>query len=469
VVVAGAKVLPASPPPILGSRLPGFLLRGPQLSAIPARQARNGHPAPTRHPMRSTLSLLVLLSVGSSDQLYAQLPPHEAASRARALFRAAGGALERGDSAAAFSAIDSAARTWPSQAAYPRAAARFAARLGRTAEALTYLHLLTSLGVSWDLTDPALARIAGDPAVRAAAEENRTATAPLERSRVLWSIGPDSLLVEGVAVDSVTGRYFVSSIREGKVLVREGEGRTRDFIRRGTGGLGTVLGMAIDHRRGLLWATSADADSVTDFAHFNGRSALFAFDLRTGDFRAKVELPPAPEGRQLGDVIVTPRGTIFASDSRAPAVYRIPAGSLPAVAEVAIANDPLMRNLQGMVVNADETRMYLADYTHGLFLVDLVGRSVRSLRPPHGATLLGIDGMADGGEGRLIVVQNGLAPVRVARIHLDRDGTAVTRIEVIDRPPLAPGEATLGVRVGRSFVYVGTVPAVLRSLDLPTR
>jgi hypothetical protein len=122
-----------------------------------------------------------------------------------------------------------------------------------------------------------------------------------------------------------------------------------------------------------------------------------------------------------------------------------------------------------MVVSADETRMYLADYTHGLFLVDLVARTVRNLPPPAGATLLGIDGMADGGAGRLIVVQNGFAPVRVAMVQLDRAGTAVAGLDVLDRPPLAPGEATLGVRVGGSFVYVGTSPAVLRTLDIPSR
>jgi hypothetical protein len=419
--------------------------------------------------MRTFLVVATICAVVGARPLAAQLPPHEAANGARALFRVAGTALERGDSAAAYTAIDSAARIWSSQAAYPRAAARFAARLGRTADAVRHLDMVTSLGMAWDIADPALARVASDPSVRAAADRNRAATATLERSRVLWNAGPDSLLIEGVAFDSVSGRYFVSSIRQAKVLVRERDGRVGDFIPKGTGGLGTVLGMAVDHRRGLLWATSADADSVTDFAHFNGRSALFAFDLRTGAFRAKVELPAAPEGHQLGDVIVTPRGTIYTSDSRAPAVYRIPAGPIPAVAEVAIANDPLMRNLQGMVVNADETRMYLADYTHGLFLVDLVARTVRALPPPTGTTLLGIDGMADAGEGRLIVVQNGFAPVRVAIVRLDRTGTAVSGFEVVDRPPLAPGEATLGVRVGRSFVYVGTVPAVLRSLDLPTR
>ncbi len=419
--------------------------------------------------MRSPLPVVLLLALAVAHPIVGQLPPNEAADGARALFRAAGSALERGDSNAAYLAIDSAARIWSSQAAYPRAAARFAARLGRTADAARHLDVVTALGMAWDVSDPALARIAGDPLVRAAADRNRAATAIVERSRVLWNVGPDSLLIEGVAVDSVSGRTFVSSIRQAKVLVRERDGAVRDFIPKGTSGLGTVLGMAVDHRRGLLWTTSADVDSVTDFAHFNGRSALFAFDLRTGAFRAKVELPAAPEGHQLGDVIVTSRGTVFTSDSRAPAVYRVPAGPIPAVAEVAVANDPMMRNLQGMVVSADESRMYLADYSHGLLLVDLAARTAQNLPPPPGATFLGIDGMADGGNGRLIVVQNGLAPVRIARIDLDRDGTAVTRIEIIDRPPLAPGEATLGVRVGRSFVYVGTVPAVLRILDLPTQ
>jgi hypothetical protein len=163
-------------------------------------------------------------------------------------------------------------------------------------------------------------------------------------------------------------------------------------------------------------------------------------------------------------VIVTPRGTVFASDSRSPAVYRIPAGALPTIAEVAAAGSPAFRNLQGMVLTPDERTLYLADYSHGLLRVDLRTGAVTGLPAPAGQTLLGIDGMVSGGPGRLLAVQNGISPVRVIAIHLDRAGVAVARIEVLDRPELTPGEATLAVRNGPEMAYVATRPGAIRTL-----
>jgi hypothetical protein len=117
-----------------------------------------------------------------------------------------------------------------------------------------------------------------------------------------------------------------------------------------------------------------------------------------------------------------------------------------------------------MVVTPDERILYLADYSHGIFRVDLRTGMVAALPAPMGQTLLGIDGMASGGAGRLFAVQNGIAPVRVIAIHLDRAGTGVVRIEVLDRPDLTPGEATLAIRNGPEMAYVATRPGGIRTL-----
>lgn len=388
------------------------------------------------------------------------------ATAGRALWRDAGEALRQGDSLTALARLDSAWHAWPFQSAYPRGFARLAGRLGLPDRALPALDALTAMGAAWDGADPAFARLATDPRYLAAAERNRAATAPLERSTVRWEVGVDSLLPEGVAYDSATGRLFISSLRWKKVLVRERDGRVHDFVAPGAGGVGCVLGMAIDRRRGLLWVASSDAGPITDYPEYNGTSALFAFDLRTGEFRYKVELPSAEGGHQLGDVVVTPKGTIFATDSRAPMIFTIPAGPVPRVAAVAASNAPLFRNLQGMVPNDDESALYVADYSQGLLRVDLRSREALPLLPPAGATLLGIDGMVAGGPGRLVAVQNGISPVRVVAIRLDRRGRGVAGVEVLDRPPLDPGEATLAFRSGSEVLYVATSPVRIRSLPL---
>lgn len=416
-------------------------------------------------PLRRACLLLVLLF---APPLQAQTDPAAiaaASNAARTFWRAAGTRLEQGDSLGAFVLLDSATIAWPAQAAYQRATARFAARLGRADRAFAGLEALTTMGAVWSSDDPALAAIRNDPRFAPAVTKNRDATAPLERSRVAWAISDSALLLEGLAVDSANDRWFASSVRGGRILVHERDGRTREFITPGDHGAGAILGMAVDQRRGLLWATSADTVAGgEDYPEFTGVSALYAFDLATGAFRAKVELPPAEGGHQLGDVIVTPGGTVFTSDSRSPALYRIPAGAIPTIAEVAASGSPAFRNLQGMVVTPDERVMHLADYSHGLLRVDLRTGEVAGVPAPAGQTLLGIDGMASGGAGRLLAVQNGIAPVRVIAIHLDRAGVAVARIEVLDRPDLTPGEATLAIRNGPEMAYVATRPGGIRTL-----
>lgn len=416
-------------------------------------------------PLRRSFWLLPLLI---APALQAQRDPvtlERAATSARSLWRGASEALRSGDSLLAFARLDSATEAWPAQPAYQRAVARFAARLGRPDRAFAALEALTTLGAAWSAEDPALTAIRSDQRFGPAAARNRAATGPLERSRVLWAIGDSTLLLEGLAADSATGRWFTSSVRGGRVLVRERDGRTHDFITPGDHGAGAILGMAVDHRRQLLWVTSADTvPGGEEYPEFSGRSALYAFDLATGAFRAQVELPPADGGHQLGDVIITPRGTIFTSDSRSPVVYRIPAGPIPAMAEVAAKGSPAFRNLQGMVVTPDERTLYLADYSHGLLRVDLRTGEVVGLPAPAGQTLLGIDGMVGAGTGRLVAVQNGVVPVRVIAIQLDGTGSAVTGIDVLDRPDLTPGEATLAARNGPEMAYVATRPGSIRTL-----
>lgn len=418
-------------------------------------------------PLRRSLGLLILLV---APALHAQHDPVEIEARAtgaRAFWRGAGEALQAGDSLLAIARIDSAARLWPAQPAYHRAVARFAARLGRGDRAFAALEALTTLGAAWSAEDPALAAIRDDPRFGPAAARNREATRAITRSVVGWSLPDTALLLEGLAIDSATGRWFASSVRGGRVYVRERDGTSHEFITAGDHGAGAILGMAVDHRRRLLWVTSADTvPGGEDYPAFNGVSALYAFDLTTGAFRAKVELPPAAAGHQLGDVIITPRGTLFSSDSRSPVVYRVPAGPIPAVAEVAAQGSPAFRNLQGMVVSPDERTLYVADYSHGLLRIDLRSGEVLGVPAPPGQSLLGVDGLASGGPGRLLAVQNGISPVRVIAIHLDQGGTGVERIEVLDRPDLGPGEATLAARNGPDLVYVGTRPGALRALRI---
>jgi sugar lactone lactonase YvrE len=148
-------------------------------------------------------------------------------------------------------------------------------------------------------------------------------------------------------------------------------------------------------------------------------------------------------------VAVGPSGDVYVSDSNEPVLYRLRRGadSLERI------TSPLFRSLQGIAPAPDGRSLYVADYSHGIFRVDLAtGRSIRVHDAPR-STSLGCDGIV-WDRGGIIAIQNGVAPARVVRFALDATGSRFVSADVIDRNPAVADEPTIGTIVGRDFVYV---------------
>jgi hypothetical protein len=99
--------------------------------------------------------------------------------------------------------------------------------------------------------------------------------------------------------------------------------------------------------------------------------------------------------------------------------------------------------------------LYVADYSHGLLVIDMASRAVAPLGLPKNVTALGVDGLYLH-RGALIAVQNGISPARVIRFCLSADGRSVRKAELLDRNSALADEPTLGVIVGDSAFYVAT-------------
>lgn len=141
---------------------------------------------------------------------------------------------------------------------------------------------------------------------------------------------------------------------------------------------------------------------------------------------------------------------MYASDSRAPVVWRIRTGSDSLERFVA---SPLILSGQGLALTPDEQALFLADYSRGMLRIDLSSRTVRLLPCRDGVLALGVDGLYLVG-GRLIGVQNGIDPHRVVRLTLDAKGDSVIGSEVLERRHPRYAEPTLGVVVGRDLYYI---------------
>jgi sugar lactone lactonase YvrE len=182
----------------------------------------------------------------------------------------------------------------------------------------------------------------------------------------------------------------------------------------------------------------------------SGRSAILRYDLESGRQTGRYTVPADGPPHAIGDLIVGGKGEVYATDSRAPVLYRVPSrgDTLERLVE-----SPLFLSAQGLALAPDGRSLYVADYARGILRVDLRARSVSPVEAAEGVLALGIDGLYFHG-GSLIGIQNGVAPHRVARFTLSPAGDRLVRATVLERAHPRYDEPTLGVLVGGDVYYI---------------
>jgi sugar lactone lactonase YvrE len=407
-----------------------------------------------QHAIVVSIAIAALCAPPHAIAQLATAPQADSAAEARASYRRAVGAFRQRDLPTARQEMRHAAEMWPTQQAYLESAAALAAAARDTADVTRWLDRLADLGIgSWTQGDTAFAAFVGNRGFDDAVKKLVAATAPLTRSNVRLTL-PDTMMhPEGVTYDGRTGRWFVGSVRQRRVVVVGRDGKPRDFVKPAADGIAGVFGMAVDSVRRTLWIATTALPRIEGFtAADSGRVGVFGYDLDSGHLRRRAWAPrDSSTAHTFGDVAVAPSGDVYVSDSQAPSIFRLALGTDTLARFV---THPLFRSLQGMAFTPDGGTMFVADYSHGLLRVNVASRAVTALAVPATVTALGVDGLYLH-RGALIGVQNGIAPARVVRFCLDDGGNAVRNAEVLDRNPLAD-EPTLGVIVGDSAFYVAT-------------
>lgn len=399
-----------------------------------------------------TCGALVLLGLPASAQRA------DSAATARRLVAAAVRSLAAGDTAAAADSAALAARTWPRQGAYRLTAARLAALAGRPAAAVTHLRSYAAMGFAWRDDDPALASLATDPGYRAAVLASDSNRMALRASSIFRTIPAADLHPEGVAFDPATGRVFVSSVRQRKVIVVAPDGQVRDFVPAAMG-LDAVLGIAVDTAHGTLWLASGAVPEQRGAPRGTpGGTELVAVSLDDGSIRSRWLLPDTAGAHLLGDVILAPDGHAYVTDAVGRAIHRARPGAKGGTLERLPWSHPDWVSPQGLAFSADGRTAWLADWTTGLFVVELATGSVRPVagRPEH--YTLGVDGLYRVGPGRLVGLQNGITPARVVAFELNAAGDSVVATTVVDRHLPIATEPTLGALVPGGLLYVANAP-----------
>ena len=322
---------------------------------------------------------------------------------------------------------------------------------GDTAGALAALRHFAILGYTADLAaDSDFVRLHGSEAYDELSRRLERNADPVVASQVAFELPERELLTEGIAHDAREDVFYVGSVHQAKIFRVTSAGVVSEFVSSVAGGW-APLGLRVDRKRGALWVASAALPQTAGYAPADsGRSAILRYDLRSGRLTARHDAPRDGTPRLIGDLLVSSGGDVYASDSRAPVLYRLPAGgdSLERFVE-----SPLFLSAQGLALTPDERSLYVADYARGILRVDLRTRSVAPVEAADGVLALGIDGLYLH-EGRLVGIQNGVTPHRVARFTLSPAGDRLIRVEVLERAHPRYDEPTLGVLVGRELYYV---------------
>lgn len=325
------------------------------------------------------------------------------------------------------------------------------ALLGNKAEALLWLGRVAGMGMIYRAaqnTDfDSIKESAEFKAILKRFEENKL---PVNHSSTAFTIRENGLITEGIAYDPQSETFYISSVRKRKILSVGKDGAARDFATM-SDGLWSVLGMKVDAKRRRLWVTSAATRQMENYSEEeDGRAAILKFDLATGKLLKKYELPNRPDKHLLGDLVINSAGDVFATDSLTPALYRI--DHRRDEMEVFIKGEPFV-SMQGLDFSPDERTLFVADYSRGIFVIDLRTKKHFNLAPAPGSTQLGIDGLYFYKQ-TLIGTQNGTNPQRIVRLRLSKDYRSVERLEILEANNPLFDEPTHGVRVKDTFYYI---------------
>jgi sugar lactone lactonase YvrE len=402
------------------------------------------------------------------------LPAADAGTALAEVQQAAKAAHDRGDPAAYRTEIE---RFMVLTSGHPEtvfAMGKAEALLGHPAAAMDWLRSFADMGLVRDLAaEPDLASLRRDPgmpALLARIAGNRQA---VSRSQPAFTLSDPNLLTEDLAFDPIRRRFLVSSIREAKVVAIDARtGAFADFVPAGRDAIWGVMALAVDARRGVLWATTAALAAFPGYTPAAaGHTAVLRYDLATGKLRKRYDLPmpaasqpsagaaaaptapaaaEADRDRVLGDMTVSPAGDVFVSEAVTGAVYTIRRARdvLETLVPPGIFASP-----QTPAVTPDGRRLLVADYVRGIGVVDLASRAVIWMEHPRGVAVNGIDGMYLAGAS-LIAVQNGTEPNRVVRFRLDPGLRRILGWEPLDSNSAGLGAPTHGTLAGNDFYFL---------------
>lgn len=242
---------------------------------------------------------------------------------------------------------------------------------------------------------------------------------------IAFSIAEKDLIPEGIAYDSKTRQFFLSSINKEKVVAISESGKVSDFAKSGQDSIFQSLGMKADVANRRLWVLSNKKTEKQSY------SAIHVFDIDSKELLKKFIISDE-ETHLFNDLVLTEEGNAFITDTYTWQIYTV-SSHLKGI-ELFIKSDSLLRWANGIAISPDNAFLYVATNRH-ISIVDLRTREIKPIRNPAVIENSGIDGLSLY-KGYLIAVVNGgkeEKDMHIAQYRLSPDGLGIMEMSIIDK------------------------------------
>jgi len=322
------------------------------------------------------------------------------------------------------------------------------AQLGDDDSALKWMQQYVDLGLVLDLQKPGLANLRAKGKLDAIEKRLNENSRSISQSQPVFKLNAADLVAEDIAYDPGTRQFFLSSVRQRKILRCDLAGKCSDFVTRDSiPPLWGVFALRVDAKRKVLWATTASMLPEVDHKKGDdGKSALLKVDPGTGKLLRRYD-PQEGAQHAMGDMTVARNGNVFVSDGVSGDVFTVnhDRDKLELLVPTGTFLSP-----QTPALSDDEKILFVPDYPAGIAMVNLADHSIQWVEAS--AALDGTDGLYYK-DRWLWAVQNGVEPERLARFHLNHE-MKVDRSEVLESGSSGLGDPTHGVWVGDDFYFI---------------
>ncbi len=311
-------------------------------------------------------------------------------------------------------------------------------------------------GLTYDVTkDDDLKPLAGDKEFQPIAARMQAQSQPISKAEIACTLPLPDLMPEDLSYLADAKTFVVSSIQH-HTLYRASLPKNagadcvlQEIPLEASIRQWPVAAVSADPKRKLLWMTIAAFPGFAGLAKEDqGKTALLAIDPMSGKVIKRFDLANGAPGL-LGDMSVTKDGTVYVTDGLGGGVYRV-GGDLGSAKLEKIADG--LFSPQTPALARDGRRLFVADYTIGIAVIDLASGKVTYLPHPESFAVTGLDGLSLTGDS-LIGVQNGTDPERIIRLRLNSKQTSITSLEVVEQGAPMLGEPTHAIEVD-GMIYV---------------